>query len=543
MKGCGVHMGKNKKWMAVGLATAVTLSGWTTVMQPSAVYAESGFPFNQDAKKAYEAVLPLVIKAEKTRSEKDVTAAYQAFIKITDKLSIEDVSMYEEGNELDMLYERLKMTLYAMPKTYQDKEIPKMANKWVEEVRKSLNSVMKFYLIDLIDTNTNKSIDDELKLVNRKLDFYMTVKDPTVKLPEDWDNSLDDMYDDYVKDEQKPVSEGSVKPPGAGTPGNKPNSNASNSIPDFNQTGGGTEQVQIGDTWYEVSYSYVNGKVVQTGKKKLSRESHPYLYGYSATSSKGNDSQASEKNPFLSIDKTKLDYLTNDQNAESEYTIQYSLDKQSENPYYFDTGLRVDKNMNANYEQYKDVLYQIAVKSGGYVVEDNGRVLIVIDKKPIVVKDIKKNYSEREIEKLFEEFPNIDIRIFKTRIGLSTSLEQQVVSKQAKTVSIDGKKMEMSNSPIVRDNRVLLPLKEVSEALGATVEQQEDKFIVRKGEASVVYQLKSTFVTSKGKKVDIGIAPDVKEATLFVEMNELSKAFDYILLWDADSSELSFNKN
>lgn len=536
-------MGKSKKWMAVGLATAVTLSGWTMVMQPSAVYAESGFPFNQDAKKAYEAVLPLVIKAEKTKSEKDVTVAYQAFIKITDKLSIEDVSTYKEGNDLDVLYERLKSTLYAMPKSYQDKEIPKMANLWVEEVRKSLNSVMKYYLIDLIDTNRNKSIDDELNLVNRKLDFYITVKDPTIKLPDDWDASVDDLYDEYVKNEKNPSPESGVNPPGTGTTEGKPSSNKNDSTPSFNQTGAGAEQVQIGDAWYEVTYSYVNGKVVQTGKKKLSRESYPYLYGYSETSSKDNDSQASEKNPFLAIGKTKLDYLTSDQNAESEYTIQYSLDKQSENPYYFDTGLRVDKNMNASYEQYKDVLYQIAVKSGGYVVEDSGRVLIVIDKKPILVKDIKKNYSEKEIENLFEEFPNIDIRIFKTRIGLSTSLEQQIVSKQAKTVSIEGKKVEMSNSPIVRDNRVLLPLKEVSEALGATVEQQEDKFIVRKGEASVVYQLKSTFVTSKGKKVDIGIAPDVKEATLFVEMNELSKAFDYVLHWDADSSELSFNKN
>lgn len=536
-------MTSKKKWMSVGLATAVALSAFTPVAQPQVSYAASGFPFNQDAKAEYDKILPLVVQAEKTKSEKDVIAAYEAFIKITDKMSIEDVSVYTEGNDLDKLYERLKKTLYAMPKAFQDKHIPLMADKWADEIRKSLNSVTKYYLFDLIETNKNKTIQEKLDLVNRKVDFYMTVKDPTIKLPPGWDKSIDELYEEYLKDEKKPVSSGGgTTPPLANTPSTSmPGNGGGSSSKPQDSIGAGTEQVQIGDTWYEVTYSYKNGKVVQTGKKKLSKEAYPHLYGYYPSSGSGS-SQASSENPFLNLDKAKLAYLTQDQNAESDFTIQYSLDKQSENPYYFDTGLRVDKDMNASYEQYKDVLYQIAVKSGGYVVEDNGRVLIVIDKKPIIVKDIKKAYSEREIEALFEEFPNIDIRILKTRIGTSTSLEQQIVSKQAKTVKVNGKEVELTSAPIVRDNRVLLPLKELSSALGAKVEQKEDKFVVTKDKDSVVYQLKSTNVVVKGKTLDIGIAPEVKEGTLYVEMNELSKAFGYKLIWDADSSELSFSK-
>lgn len=531
-------MRNKRKWMAVGLATAVGLSAIVPMGQPTVVQANSGFPFNEKAKLEYEKIVPLVVQAEKTKAEKDVIAAYEAYILLTDKLDSSDLNVYKEGNDLDKLYERLKKVMLGMPKAFQNKHIPIMADKWVEEARKSLRSVLRYHLFDLVQTNKNPDIEEKLRLVERKLHFYDLVRDPDVKLPEGWDSSIDELIKEHEQTVQKPVNDNPAPPPSMDTtPGTNGSGGGTTAPP---SQGSGTEFVQIGDTWYEVTYSYKNGKVVQTGKKKLTPETHPHLYGQDSESIGGTSGKS---NSFqLAISKEKLDYITKDQNAESEYTIQYSLDKQSEAPYYFDTALRVDKDMNASYEQYKDVLYQIAVKSGGYVVEDNGRVLIVIDKKPIIVKDVKKAYSEQEIESLFEAFPNIDIRILKTRIGTSTSLEQQIVSKQAKTVKVDGNDVELTSTPIVRDNRVLLPIKELGEALGATVKQKEDKFVVTKDENEVIYQLKSTKVVVKGKTVDIGIAPDVKDSVLYVEMSELSKAFGYELTWDADNSELAFAK-
>lgn len=535
-------MKRKQKWMALGLASAVGLSSIVPVGNQSVAMASSGFPFNAEAKAQYDKIVPLVVQAEKTKSETDIVAAYEAFILITDSLSIEDQTVYKEGNDLDKLYERLKKLMYSMPAEFQKKHIPLMANKWVEEVRKSLQSITRYYLVDLIATNKNKAIQNELDSVNRKLDFYNTVRDPEAQLPKDWDKPLDELikeYEESVADEESGAGD-IPPPPGSGDSlGGDNGSNKQNNLPLIGES---VDYVKEGDTWYEVTYSVKNGKSVQTGKKKLSPTSHPHLYGRSIGGTSSSNTSSIAGNFELKISKEKMEYLTEDQNAESEYTIQYSLDKQAESPYYFDTALRVDKDMNASYEQYKDVLYQIAVKSGGYVVEDNGRVLIVIDKKPIIVKDVKKAYSEKEIEALFEAFPNIDIRILKTRIGTSTSLEQQIVSKQAKSIKVDGKDVETASTPIVRDNRVLLPIKELSEALGATIKQTEDKFVVTKGKDTVIYQLKSTKVVVKGKEMDIGIAPDVKDGTLYVEMNELAKAFGYVLTWDADSSELAFTK-
>lgn len=535
-------MKRKQKWMALGLASAVGLSSLVPVGNQSVAVASSGFPFNEEAKAQYDTIVPLVVQAEKSKTEADVVAAYEAFILITDMLSIEDQVVYKEGNDLDKLYERLKKLMYSMPADFQKKHIPLMANKWVEEVRKSLQSITRYYLVDLMATNKNKAVQDELDLVNRKLDFYNTVRDPEVTLPDDWDKPLDELIKDYEDSLAKEETGAGDYAPPPGTGDSLAGDDGSNKQDSQPVVGAGVDYVKEGDTWYEVTYSFKNGKAVQTGKKKLSPTTHPHLYGRSVGTNNATGSTSIAGSYELKISKEKMDYLTEDQNVESEYTIQYSLDKQAESPYYFDTALRVDKNMNASYEQYKDVLYQIAVKSGGYVVEDNGRVLIVIDKKPIIVKDVKKAYSEKEIESLFEAFPNIDIRILKTRIGTSTSLEQQIVSKQAKSIKVDGKDVETASTPIVRDNRVLLPIKELSDALGAKIEQKEDKFVVTKGKDTVIYQLKSTKVVVKGKEMDIGIAPDVKDGTLYVEMNELAKAFGYILTWDADSSELAFTK-
>lgn len=553
-------MMKKQAWVSLGLATAVGLSAIIPVGNAVHVEAASGFPFNAKAKAQYDKIVPLMKKAEKSKSEKDVTMAYQEFIKITRTLNGADKEVYKPGNDLDKLYERLKKLMLSMPKTYQNKHIPIMADKWADETRYSRNSIARYYLEEWIRNNKNPNISKKLMLVKRKLNLYSLMTNPTDSLPKGWDkddSSLKKEIDNKNKGGAYETSENMPKPPNAttspsgsgtnntgssgssgGSGGTSGGSNSSSS--GSTQVGQAGELVQVGKTWYEVQYRYTNGKPKEISRVKLTPKSNPELYGFSSSSSA---SSGSYNNQALldRLGKEQAEYLTQDQNSESEYTIQYSLDKQGEKPYYFDTGLRVDKKNNASYEQYKDVLYQIAVKSGGYTVEDKGRILIVIDKKPIIVNDVKKSYSENEIESLFEAFPNIDIRILKTRIGASTSLEEQIVSKQAKVVKVNGKKIELTSTPIVRESRVLLPLKEVVKALGAKVKQDEDKFIVTKGSDTIVYQLKNTKVVSKGKTIDIGVAPDVKDNTLYVEMSELANIFNYDLTWDGDNSELSFN--
>lgn len=533
-------MKSKQTFLVVGMATFVGLSSFMTNIHPIKVEASSSMPFNKDVVAQYNKVLPLVVKAQQTKKEKDVEIAYVQFVKMTEKFNAGDLEKYKEHNDVDKLYERLRTLMYNMPASFQKKHLPKMANLWVEESRKSLQSVMRYQLQDFLKKNPSSAVDKQFRQAERKLSFYLLVKDPDAKLPDNWDDSVDQMIKDQEKLNAKPVTGNpSVIPPS----GTNSNSSSKNETAPPSQ-GAGTEFVQVGKTWYEVSFTYKDGKVIENGKKKLTPQSHPYLYvgltdGITTGLTSGN---VVVKNDLLGLTDSERQYLTEDQNETSNYTLQYSLDKQSEAPYYFDTGLRVDKDMNASYEQYKDVLYQIAVKSGGYVVEDKGRVLIVIDKKPVLVKDIKKDYSEKEIESLFEEFPNIDIRILETRIGTSTSLEQQIVTKQAKKVTVDGKEIELDASPIVRANRVLLPIKELTSALDAEVKQKEDQFIVTKDKSSVVYQLKNTKITVKGKVIDIEIAPDVKDGVLYVEMTELAKAFQYDLTWDADSSEIAFTK-
>lgn len=520
----------------MGMASVVGLSVLAPVgEQILVVQASSSLPFNQEVVKGYQITEPLVKKAEKSKSEADVKKAYESFVKLSQLFILSDQSVYKEGNDMDKLYERLRKLMYSLPSTIQTKHLPLMADKWVDEVKGNTSTIMRFYLEDFLNGNKNNTVQKDFDLALRKLNYYQTMP-PDSDLPKGWDKEIKDLSKEQDKAQSKPVENNPNTAPPATT--NKGDSAGTSSRI---QDTASIELVKEGNTWYEITVTYKNGKPSVSSKRKVTPEEAPHLYP-STFSGTEVSNDVGKENPFAELTEDEKDYLLEDQNQDSKFTIQYSLDKQGENPYYFDTGLRVDKKMNASYEQYKDVLYQIAVKSGGYVVEDKGRVLVVIDKKAIIVKDIKKEYSEKEIESLFESFPNIDIRILETRIGTSTSLEQQIVSKQAKTVSIEGKKVDLETTPIVRDGRVLLPIKEITSEMGAKLKQKEDQFIVTKGKDTVIYQLKSKKIVVKGKEVDIGIAPDVKDGVLYVEMNELASAFNYELIWDGDRSELSFNK-
>lgn len=522
-----------QKWMGIGMATLVGVSALTPVGQPMAqVHAQAKLPFNKDVVKAYQVTEPLVKKAEETKKAGDVKIAYESFVKMSNLFILDDQNVYKEGNDMDKLYERLKKLMYGLPKDVQKTHLPLMADKWVETVRNNQSSIMYFYLDDFLYTNKNKDVQKSFDLSKRKLNFYQTMP-PGSKLPKGWDKDIDKISNEQEKSNSKPVLGNPNNPPKATTP--KPSGGGAKQ-PTVEK---GVEYIQEGDTWFEIVVTYKGGNVVKTDKRKLTPQEAPHLY--QVVTATGTNTSKNPQSLFPELTAKEKAYLLEDQNAESKHTIQYSLDKQGEAPYYFDTGLRVDAKMNASYEQYKDVLYQIAVKSDGHVVEDMGRVLVVIDKKAVIVEDIKKSYSETEIESLFESFPNIDIRILETRIGTSASLEQQIVSKQARTVSIAGKKVELESTPIVKEGRVLLPIRSLTEELGATLVQKGDQFTVTKGKDSVVYELKSTKVVVKGKEVDINIAPDVKDNVLYVEMSELAKAFNYEMIWDGDSSELSFN--
>lgn len=525
-----------QKWMGLGLATVVGISALAPVgEQVSFVHASTSLPFNEEVVKAYAKTEPLIKQAEQTKKESDVKIAYESFVKMSQLFILDDQNVYKEGNDMDKLYERLSTLMYGLPDKLPNKLLPIMADMWVDELKNNKSSIMRFYLEDLLLENKLPEIQKDFGLSYRKLAYYQTMP-PGAVLPKDWDTDIDSLIKEHEAHNSAPVLD---------NPNNQPD--AQTIVPDSagytpsvqNETA--IEFVQEGEYWYEVTISYTNGNVVKTDKRKLTATEAPHLYQLETPTEVGQGA-SSTSNLFPELTEREKDYLLEDQNEQSKHTIQYTLDKKGDAPYYFDTGIRVDSNMNASYEQYKDVLYQIAVKSNGYVVEDKGRVLVVIDKKAIIVKDIQKSYKESEIESLFESFSNIDIRILETRIGTSKSLEQQIVSKQARTVSIEGKPVELETTPIVRDERVLLPIKEIATQMGATLEQKGAQFIVEKDKNTVVYELKNKKIVVKGKQIDIGIAPEVKDGVLYVEMSELATAFNYEIVWDGDSSELAFNK-
>ena len=70
--------------------------------------------------------------------------------------------------------------------------------------------------------------------------------------------------------------------------------------------------------------------------------------------------------------------LTQNQlNQNSKYTLQFTIDKSSDSPYYFDSKIKTTTDKTVTYTQLKDVLLQISIKANGFLIEDDGKLLFV----------------------------------------------------------------------------------------------------------------------------------------------------------------------
>lgn len=535
-----------------------------------AIHVEASRSYTKDALDSYNKAEPLVKEAEKTKKLDDIVKAYKAFAEVTRSVMLSDSVAYRENDKFDKLYSRVRKLVYDLPSGTKEKQIVAFSDYWLDRMFLNTTSFYGAHYKDFYDRNNVKSVDKKLEENLRKWQ-YIKFLPPTGDIPKSPDDIKPsdlggnntsgndkgktdiEIIDEAVKDslpkpQKDPYKGGGSNGSGSGSGSG---SKGSESVSDYPEGSGSTSYKKEGKIWYRVTTVKQEGKPTRVIKEKMSASESSFLETGKNSTSSSSDSSFIEpgsvdivnyRAKFPTLSNEEYNYLTSDQNTESKMTLQYTLDKKAGKPYYFDTGLRVDKDNNVSFEQYKDVLYQVAVKSNGYVVEDGKKILIVIDGKPIVVRDIKKKYSEKEIESLFDSYPKIDIRVMPTRIGQTVSLEEKIVSKQAKTVRVNGKKVELEATPVVKDNKVLLPLKQVTDLLGGKVKQIGDTFVSTKKKDSIVYTLKSTKATVKGKVVDMMIAPEIKDGVLMVETTELAKTFGYEVFWDGDTSTIDFKK-
>lgn len=137
----------------------------------------------------------------------------------------------------------------------------------------------------------------------------------------------------------------------------------------------------------------------------------------------------------------------NELNELSNFTLQFSLNKNDAKPYYYDSGIRVSKDKTASYTQLRDVLNQIAIKSGGYLIEDNDKVLFISEGKPLVVREKKSEYSEEEVANLLNSFENLDLKVREKGTGSISIDEELINNEETQNITVKGEKVELSAKP------------------------------------------------------------------------------------------------
>lgn len=534
----------NKKLTKLVSLLSIGLVGGTMFLPSVQVFAnenQPGFqaldvePYTPEAIAQYEKTQELITIAIETKELKDIRNAYEAFIKMTPHMNVQNYNAYTPDDQMDHLYFLMRDVIYELtPKKNLKSEILRFAKKWKKVLMENTNSLYTYHFRYFVMENDIKSLNKALSDLESDLNRYVNgipTQDGIIPLPTN--DEMQKIVEEFFK------HYGSDKPDPKAPTDKETEDDLKNRFP---QSGGQDvagqtiRYEQIGGVWYEIIETVVDGEVIKTNKRQLSKdESYRFLIQQNPLYDPYNTvSQVSY------ITERQWKHYTSDQNPKSKYTIHYTVNKDETTPYYYDTGIRVNKNKAATYEQYKDVLLVIVDKIGGHLVEDKGKILVVLEGKPIVVFDSKEYYSKQELEFLFSEFEKVDIRIMETSIGKAGSLEEQIVSKQARSVLVDEKEIALDTFPMVKNERALLPLEEIAYALGGTVSSSDSSYTASKSGNNVIFRLKDNNVYVNGKPIAMKNPPIVRDNALMVEVNELATSFGYSMVWDSETSTINF---
>ena len=104
---------------------------------------------------------------------------------------------------------------------------------------------------------------------------------------------------------------------------------------------------------------------------------------------------------------------TENQNKESEYFLYYTINANSKKPYYYNSGIRADKNNKTlSFNQLRDGIYQMMSQVNAFAIDDNSKSLYILNGKPIVIrKGGSDTYTESDINNMLKNYPMFKVKI------------------------------------------------------------------------------------------------------------------------------------
>lgn len=110
----------------------------------------------------------------------------------------------------------------------------------------------------------------------------------------------------------------------------------------------------------------------------------------------------------------------------------------------------------------------------------------------------------------------------------------------SKAMIIDGSTHELDVEPFVTQNTLVVPLRAVSEALGATVnyDSKTRSIDILLGDKQVIMQINLKVMIVNGEKVNLAVAPLIKNARTFIPFRAIAEAFGCDVKWASETKEV-----
>lgn len=502
-------------------------------------------PISNGTKEYLDQVDSVIKIAEKNPTKQTAEDAITAFANLD--LTENDVNAHRSGDQFDKLFYRIVAVINKLPTELRNQEFitfDKKINETWSRIRKGIDHKGEKKL-----TPVNNFFKDYMEYFETKLNIPEIKKEihdiwvTTTEIPPGPVFPKPMLPDDAGKETTKP-----------GVPDPEPTTKKPDNAIPFDPTSSRVHYSNERGTVYKITeYRDINGNIIRTTREVAPKEDWIVAGVYTYANFGG----GSRRVPLSEINAKQWKYIKENQNPESNLTVQYCINKDTDNPYYYDTGIRASLDGQISYEQLRDVLYQVSIKSGGWFTEDTNKLLAIVEGKPILAKDTKKVYTTEDINLLFSGFKKVDVKILETRIGKSQDIDETVISKDTKNIKIDDKDVQLITAPLIKESRVLFPIQQIATEMGATVKTVDNKYIItrnlpiwRKVKGvkkivgysmdTVVYEMNKNYVIVNGQTIETGTVPDMKDGNFMAEVQGLAKALGYKLSWDPQNGTLKF---
>lgn len=536
-------MNRKLKGSVLSLVALSQLAG--IAMQPvMTVYANETWTMTTDATERLNTVKAAVSKMEASPNKESIKQAMNSFVQLyssKDEHADGDMALLENGHA-DQQFEKILNTLNKQSVGVQNELSLYFFNQMGLRFGNDQAYYFNDHLTDLVENTKDPGMKDKLMSGAGELNHVYFFKPEETK-----ENSNGDLF--HIVDGEIKMINPIDKTVDAeiAAPEVLPDLEVDHSLDNGASDADDSEATPMDDTWEDVFYEIVNGKpmkIVVTYTRvdgKVTSVERKFEVPFSEAFA-GTEEDWKILNEGAAEVEGVADLIAEDAAIEEERsnnTLHYTVTKGTDDVYFYDTGIRVDKDGNASYQQVKDVLYQLAIRAEGYLAEDEGKFLIVVEGKPVLVREEKETYNKAEIEEMFKSFKTVEMRIMPTRIGTTASLEEQLVSGKEQTVKVNGENANLKHHPMIEDGQILLSIEELANLLELKYESDKTKHIVSKDDHSIVYEenVKAVIVDEKVKELT---TPSVlnKEGALMGDIAELLDLFGVDMIWDEESSTI-----